>query len=70
MDAKILLDEEITPDGDRLVRALLVLTGTAPDDERRTPLNLALVLDLLEERDQLLQEITDLRLRLSHWERR
>ena len=27
------------------MRALLVLTGTAPDDDRRTPLNLALVLD-------------------------
>jgi chaperone modulatory protein CbpM len=30
--------------------------------------NLPLVLDLLEERDQLLQEIEDLRLRLRHWE--
>jgi chaperone modulatory protein CbpM len=30
--------------------------------------SLALVLDLLEERDQLLQEIEDLRGRLSHWE--
>jgi chaperone modulatory protein CbpM len=30
--------------------------------------NLALVLDLLEERDQLLQEIADLRGRLAHWE--
>jgi chaperone modulatory protein CbpM len=29
---------------------------------------LALVLDLLEERDQLLQEIEDLRRRLAHWE--
>lgn len=30
--------------------------------------SLALVLDLLEERDQLQQEIADLRYRLSHWE--
>lgn len=46
MDAKIQLDEEVTPDGDRLVRALLVLTGSPPpDDERRPGLNLALVLD-------------------------
>lgn len=30
--------------------------------------SLALVLDLLEERDQLLQEIAELRGRLGHWE--
>jgi chaperone modulatory protein CbpM len=30
--------------------------------------HLALVLDLLEERDQLQQEIEDLRRRLGHWE--
>ncbi len=30
--------------------------------------SLALVLDLLEERDQLLQEISELRGRLGHWE--
>jgi chaperone modulatory protein CbpM len=30
--------------------------------------SLALVLDLLDERDQLLQEIADLRSRLSRWE--
>src|SRR5688500_10363350 len=46
MDARILLDEEITHDGDRLVRAMLELTGTAPpDDGSRPALNLALVLD-------------------------
>jgi len=46
MDARILLDEEITPDGDRLVRAMLELRGEAPpDDDARPPLNLSLVLD-------------------------
>jgi chaperone modulatory protein CbpM len=32
--------------------------------------NLALVLDLLEERDELLQQLADLRARLAHWEPR
>jgi chaperone modulatory protein CbpM len=32
--------------------------------------NLALVLDLLEEREQLLQELGELRSRLAHWEPR
>lgn len=46
MNATILLDEQHSNDGTRLVRAMLRLTGDAPPrDDARPPLNLALVLD-------------------------
>lgn len=45
MKTSLLLDHEPVADGGFLVHALLRVEGTAPEDDRRTPLNLALVLD-------------------------
>ena len=45
MNTQILLDHEPVADGGYLVRALLRITGEAPDAAARPPLNLALVLD-------------------------
>jgi secreted protein with Ig-like and vWFA domain len=45
MLTQILLDHEPVADGGYLVRALLQLTGEAPDPDDRVPLNLSVVLD-------------------------
>ena len=45
MDTEILLDHEPVADGGYLVRALLRVTGQAPEAEDRPPLNLSVVLD-------------------------
>ena len=45
MDTEILLDHEPVADGGYLVRALLRITGQAPEAEDRPPLNLSVVLD-------------------------
>src|SRR5680860_747422 len=45
MDTEILLDHEPVADGGYLVRALLRVSGQAPEAEDRPPLNLCVVLD-------------------------
>jgi Ca-activated chloride channel homolog len=46
MKTKLLLDHDApAPDGSLVVRALLTIEGEQPTDDRRVPLNLALVLD-------------------------
>lgn len=45
MDTEILLDHEPVADGGYVVRALLRVTGEAPEADDRPPLNLSLVLD-------------------------
>jgi Ca-activated chloride channel family protein len=45
MKTEILLDHERVADGGYVVRALLRITGEAPETEDRPPLNLAVVLD-------------------------
>jgi Ca-activated chloride channel homolog len=45
MDTKILLEHEPVADGGYLVRALLRITGEAPEAPGRPPLNLSVVLD-------------------------
>jgi Ca-activated chloride channel homolog len=45
METKILLDHEPVADGGYLVRAMLRITGQAPEAADRSPLNLSVVLD-------------------------
>jgi len=45
MNTEILLDHEPVADGGYVVRALLTVTGQAPEADDRPPLNLAVVLD-------------------------